>query len=83
MAVKRIRNPYEAEDSFPLPDPDYPLKHWVHPGTGDRFCTVAVRLDDGNFLATVVEYPKVRATAKTLADAERAVLQKVQADEVR
>lgn len=80
MAVKRRRNPETSEAAgkvpFPFLDPDYPVKPWVNPVSGQRFQTVAVKLDDGQFLATVAEAPEIRATAKTQAEAEKAVLTK-------
>jgi hypothetical protein len=77
-SIKRRKNPaaIEAGDktTFPFLDADYPVKPWINPVSGQRFQTIAVRLDDGTFLATVAEDPEVRATASTQAAAERAVL---------
>ncbi|GIU80905.1 MAG: hypothetical protein KatS3mg005_4143 [Bryobacteraceae bacterium] len=70
------RNPAAAAKEQPFPHflPDYPVKPWVDPATGERFQTVSVDLPDGTFLAFVAEAPEVRATAKTRGEAERAVL---------
>ena len=86
MATKqkpqKRRNPAAAgareEAPFPFLDPDYPIKPWVNPVTGMQFRTIAVLLDDGTYLASVAEYPTVRATAKTRAAAEKAVLRQMQ-----
>lgn len=79
-STKRRKNPAPAaageKAPFPFLDPDYPVKPWVNPISGQRFQTVAVRLDDGRFLATVAEAPEIRATARTQAEAEQAVLTK-------
>jgi len=78
-SAKRRKNPVtatKAHEPFASPDLDYPVKPWVNPATGVRFRTIAVRLDDGSFLAIVAEDESIRATAKTQAEAERAVLAK-------
>ncbi len=74
--ARKKRNPAAAAKERPFPHflPDYPVKPWVDPATGERFQTVSVDLPDGIFLAFVAEAPEVRATAKTRAEAERAVL---------
>lgn len=75
MARTKKRNPAAAKEPlFPHFLPDYPVKPWVDPATGERFQTVSVDLPDGTFLAFVAEAPEVRAVAQTRAEAERAVL---------
>lgn len=76
MARTKKRNPAPAKEPlFPHFLPDYPVKPWVDPATGERFQTVSVDLPDGTFLAFVAEAPEVRTVAKTRAEAERAVLE--------
>jgi len=72
-SAKRRKNPVtatKAHEPFASPDQDYPVKPWVNPATGVRFRTIAVRLDDGSFLAIVAEDESIRATAKTQAEAD-------------
>jgi hypothetical protein len=79
MAVKRaknshLKNPSRAVETHPVAslDPDYPVKPWIA-HTGEHFRTVSVRLDDGRYLAFILEDQNIQQTAKTRTAAEDAV----------
>lgn len=76
--AKTVKNPVAAgateERPFPFLDPGYPVKPWLNPVTQQRFQTVSIKYKNG-WIATIVEAPDVQATAKTQAEAERAVMQ--------
>jgi NACalpha-BTF3-like transcription factor len=76
MSQRKKRNPARTGQKLPFPHfmPDYPVKPWVNPETGERFQTVSVDLPDGTFLAFIAEAPEVRATARSRAEAEQMVL---------
>ena len=60
--------------SLPLLQPNYPVKPWVDARSGLFYHTVSVELDGGAFLCIIAEFPKIRVTAPTQADAERAAV---------
>jgi predicted RNase H-like HicB family nuclease len=68
------KNPSTATEAPPFPflDPDYPVKPWIA-HTGEHFQTVSVSLDDGRYLAFILENPSIRHTSKTRRAAEDAV----------
>jgi len=68
------KNPATAAKKHPLPwlTPDYPIKPWIA-DTGERFHTVSLSLDDGRYLAVILEDQSIRQTAKTRRAAEDAV----------
>ena len=68
------KNPSTAVATRPFPflDPDYPVKPWID-HAGIRFRTVSVPLDDGTYLAFILEDQSIRRTARTRRAAEDAV----------
>src|SRR6266511_4328971 len=70
----RLKNPSTSIETSPFPflDPDYPVKPWIA-HTGEHFRTVSVPLDDGRYLAFILEDQKIQQTAKTRSAAEDAV----------
>lgn len=51
-----------------------PLREWLFSDSGERFTTVTLPLDSGEYLSVVLSDPSVRATASSKREAESAVI---------
>jgi len=50
---------------------DYPIKGWVIRGSGEKFETITLQMDDGSYLSTIASNPKIRCTAGSFQEAEK------------
>ena len=63
MLHLRMKNPVPEEVAhhvpFPQLDPEFPLKSRIEPGTERSFRVISLPQEDGSFVASIVEAPKI------------------------